>query len=342
MHRTWLFAAASLVVGALALAGCSGDDGTGNTGGTGGTSTSSGGGGAGGATSTGGAGGQTTARFVDRVRFVDAAESGPLLGTADPFTDRLSPFDVQARLGDVSKTEAADYLAFAAAQALDWDDATRAGCVDALEIVQQRIDALGLTMPDAPAELLFANSTGAEEGNAGAYTREGTVVLPGGSPGSVTQRADLIAHEIFHALTRANPTLSEDAHALLGFAPIDEITLPPARAALRITNPDAPYLNREIHVQVAGADTALVPLLLSDSEYSGGNLFSYLTVLLYDPSTDATYTYDEVTGFYEQIGTSTPYNIHPEEISAEHFRLGLSGAAVNDPALVQGLLALFH
>lgn len=345
MQQPWQYAAGALTVIALVLSGCSDDGGTGNTGGTGGVATTSpsGGGGAGGSTSTAGSGGGTTsARFIDRVRFIDAAETGPLLGTPDAFTDRLSPFDVQARLEDPSKTQSSDYLGFAAAQALDWSDATRTGCLDALEIVQQRIDGLGLVMPDAPAEILFANTTGAEEGNAGAYTREGTVVLPGGAPGSVDQRADLIAHELFHVLTRANPTLSESAHALLGFTPIDEIALPPARADLRITNPDAPYLDREIHVTAGGADAALVPLLLSDAPYSGGNLFGYLNVYLYDPGTDTTWTYGEVSGFYEQIGTSTPYNIHPEEISAEHFRLGLAGATVNDPALVQGLLDLFH
>jgi hypothetical protein len=74
----------------------------------------------------------------------------------------------------------------------------------------------------------------------------------------------------------------------------------------------------------------------------GGGLFSYLGVYLYDPTNDAAYTFDEVAGYYEQIGKNTSYNIHPEEISAEHFRMGLAGANVPDPNLVTGLLALFH
>lgn len=338
-------AAGSLLAIALFTAGCGGTQITSSGGGGATGSTSTGGaGGAAGSTATGGTGGSTATpgQVAARVRLIDSGESNPLLAKSDAFTSRLSPLDVAARLGDASKTLPADYLAFASAQARDFTAEERDSVAASLALLDDKLTAAGLKIPAAPTEILLAKSTGAEEGGADGYTREGTIVLSESAIGwGTAKRAGLIAHELFHVLTRANPKLAVDAHALLGFKPIPEVTLPPERDALRITNPDAPFIDREIHVTVAGADVACVPLLQGSSPYMGGAFFSYLGIYLYDPKQDAAYTFDQVSGYEEQIGTTTQYNFHPEEISAEHFRLGVWGANVNDPALVASLLALF-
>ena len=60
--------------------------------------------------------------------------------------------------------------------------------------------------------------------------------------------ADILAHECFHVLSRANPGLRRQLYATIGFEKCAEIRFPPAMAARRITNPDAPVFDQAITV----------------------------------------------------------------------------------------------
>ena len=154
----------------------------------------------------------------------------------------------------------------------------------------------------------------------------------------------IIAHEVFHILSRQNPGLREKLYAIIGFTACDEIKLPPELARRKITNPDAPRNDHFIRVKVDGAERAAVPILLSSSEQHdvarGGEFFHYLQLklLLINPSPGSKKTellrkdgelqlvpLQRVSGFMEQVGKNTNYIIHPEEILAENFAMLLRG-----------------
>ena len=212
--------------------------------------------------------------------------------------------------------------------------------------------AMGLPLPK---QVLMIRTTGKEEGNAG-YTRGAAIVLP---PDEINRPAALlketVAHEFFHVLTRANPELKEKAYAAIGFKKCNEITLPPALAARKITNPDAPNNDHYILLGVGHQAHSAVPVLLSKSaKYDmarGGEFFNYLDFkwLVVESTDGKTFTpvmqngeaelvdMSEVVGLEEQIGKNTTYTIHPEEILADNFKLLVLGKKVESPEILTKL-----
>ena len=57
------------------------------------------------------------------VRFATAEESRLRLGSRDAFVAAMGPYDRSARTGRAGPISESEYLAFAAAQALDWSTA---------------------------------------------------------------------------------------------------------------------------------------------------------------------------------------------------------------------------
>jgi hypothetical protein len=104
---------------------------------------------------------------------------------------------------------------------------------------------------------------------------------------------------------------------------------------LRITNPDAPQTDSHIILKKSGTTVGCTMILYSKSRYKGGNFFQYLQVgflklkgsetkaIDYVEGNPVIYSFDDVSGFFEQVGKNTNYFIHPEEIMADNFALAL-------------------
>ena len=183
-------------------------------------------------------------------------------------------------------------------------------------------------------------TTGEEEGGA-AYTRANAIVLSEGElAASARALRKLLAHELFHVLSRANPQLRERLYEAIGFVKCNEIEFPPSLAPRKITNPDAPRNDHYIRVRVRGTECLAVPILLSRSETydaaRGGQFFEYLDFRLllvergkdgktiqarYEGGEPMLVDLPQVAGFFEQVGRNTGYVIHPEEILADNFAL---------------------
>jgi hypothetical protein len=257
------------------------------------------------------------------------------LSTRDAFVRRLGPFDRSARLKTNGIVTEQRYLAFMAGTALDWTPAQRARIQSAFDSVRPALERLALPLP-SPVHLLLA--TGAGEGNA-AYTRGDAIVLPRGIvDGAPRDLPALIAHEMFHVASRANPALRDRLYACIGFQPCGEVLLPEHLRDQRITNPDAPANAHAIAVEVDGHPVWAVPVLhASGARYDaakGGEFFDQLVSelllvertgagshRLVDPPRGRLVPFDAAKGFHEQVGRNTGYTIHPEEILADNFAL---------------------
>ena len=156
-----------------------------------------------------------------------------------------------------------EYLKFVGQNVVDWPDAQRKSIQTALAAIQPGLEAL---KPPLPKTVYLIKTTGKEEGGS-AYTRGPAVVLPeamiGGSPKSLQR---LIAHELFHVLSRASPELREKLYKAIGFEKCDEVELPASLKDRRITNPDAPRNDHCIRVQVDGKPVWAVPIIYSRTE----------------------------------------------------------------------------
>jgi len=269
--------------------------------------------------------------------FATIQQGREILTNRDDFVLALSPFDRAARMKTDQNVPERDYLDFVARNVLDWDAAEKKLVQSALEDLQPRLEALALPFPE---NILFIKTTGAEEGGA-EYTRANAIILPQSTlKSSRSNMRGIIAHELFHVLSRKNPPLKEKLYAAIGFQPCGEIVFPPTLAERKITNPDAPRNDHCIRVKIGDESVWAVPILFSTSaRYDvarGGEFFQYLNFQFLvverkdsEPSAKASYdashprliSPDKISGFYEQVGQNTDYIIHPEEILADNFKL---------------------
>src|SRR5205085_3642499 len=111
---------------------------------------------------------------------------------------------------------------------------------EAIETVLARAAALRVPLP---AEILIVNTDGRDAANA-PYTRGNAIVLPTAAlPAANAQPSDrfLIAHELFHVVSRHDPAIANRLYALIGFEPVEPLQWPAAWLPARIANPDAPF-----------------------------------------------------------------------------------------------------
>jgi hypothetical protein len=275
-----------------------------------------------------------------------------VLGARDDFVARLSPFDRAARLKSAGEVSEAEYLAFARAAAREWSNDERARIAQAFEAIEPKLAEL---LPEVGEPILLIKTSGDEEGGAG-YTRANAVMLPQAlTDAGELQR--LLAHEIFHVVSRNHPDLKRALYATIGFEECGEIALPPALAARKMTNPDAPVNEHCIEVQVDGANVWSMPILLSRQERfdpaAGVPFFGYLTLSMLLVERDGAAArplerdgapvlvpFSRVGGLLEKIGRNTEYVIHAEEILASNFeRLVQGGGNAPSPEVLERMRA---
>jgi hypothetical protein len=266
------------------------------------------------------------------VRFASVDEGAEILGRKDEFFQRLSAFDRAARMKTDRSISEVEFLKFVNGNVLTWNKSEKAKIEEAIASIRPALDALPLSLPKI---VNLVKTSGAEEGHA-FYTRDTAIVMPE----KETDEADsgllkrTIAHELFHILSRANPTLREKLYELIGFTKCGEVEFPSDLKSRKITNPDAPRNDHSIKIRVGGEEGPAVPILFSNAaKYDvnrGGEFFNYLQLsFLQVPSISSAQPVlaapEQVSGFFEQVGRNTNYLIHPEEILADNFALLILG-----------------
>jgi hypothetical protein len=287
-----------------------------------------------------------TAQSID---FATAAQGRELLTTRDDFVTRMSPFDRAARMKTDRDVTEEDYLRFVAANVREWAPDEKAAVEAAWAKLKPKLDELRLPFPKT---ILFVKTTGEEEADA-EYTRGAGIVLPQ-SALAAEKRGDLpaiVAHELFHVLSRNAPELRDRLYAVIGFHPCGEIVFPQALAARRITNPDAPKNDHAIQVRIGAQTVSVVPILYANAERydvaKDGPFVQYLKLSFlvvdglsgkYDAAHPMLLDVGQLQGFFEQVGRNTEYIIHPEEILADNFRMLLLGQSdVKSPEILTAL-----
>ncbi len=280
---------------------------------------------------------------AQELAFANLDQARQILATKDTFVERMSPFDRAARLKTNRVVTEAEYLDFAASAALGWNEADRSVISAAYDQVQAKIRALRLPLPP---RFFVVKTTGEEEGDT-VYTRQTAVMIPRSKVGDNLPR--LLAHELFHIASRANPALAEQLYAVIGFNRCTEASYPGNLSARKLTNPDAPRNDYCIRLTVDGQSVSATPILFSRAEtydpVRGGEFFDYLQLGLLvraasgqSLSAERVVGLQQVTGFFEQVGRNTQYVIHPEEILADNFALlVLDMQNVKSPAVLTGL-----
>jgi hypothetical protein len=290
-------------------------------------------------------------------RFATAEESRLRLGTRDAFVAAMSEYDRSARTGRRGAVSEAEFLSFAAGQALDWPPAEVAKLTTSIAKINAQLKPLRLPMPK---EVWFVKTTGREEAET-AYTRGNAVVIPQQYMDVAVEELErIIIHELFHVISRNAPERRNALYAIVGYRDCGPLNWPPELAARRIANPDAPETRYCITLQRGGAPLTFYPVLFAKEEtydpalpgtYLDRLLFKLLAVMgagtNWTPGRagDALVLLDaaNVPEYFTAIGLNTRYIIHPEEILADNFILLVRGERnVRTPRILndlQGVLA---
>jgi hypothetical protein len=275
-----------------------------------------------------------------------------LLGAEDEYTKRMTALDIAAHLKTDRTVSEQDYLQFAAAQTEAWSDHDREAIGEMLADFTSVLNTLPVPFT---AQVELIRTTGAEEGDA-AYTRGDAIILPDAMLSDRSGLRWLVAHELFHVVSRQNPALRDELYAAIGFAKADgDIAVPAAVAAHILANPDTPDDTHFIRVQEGGQAVCAVPLFLYTIDrydpQRGGPFFTYsalqFAVTHEIPSRGAVppdfslVKVEQLTGLYEQIGRNTDYIIHPDEILAENFAMLLTDGSAKSPEVLERMRAAF-
>lgn len=282
--------------------------------------------------------------------FATVEQGRTIIGTRDEYIERLSPLERALKAKSEVPVSEAEFLRLLTSAVQPWSDADRATVQTALDAIRPQLAVLSLPLPKT---VVFVRFTGVGEGNA-PHTRANAVLLTDASlqrPAALTR---LIAHELFHVASRQEKAWRDAMYATVGFAAIEELSLPPQLASRKITNPDAPRIDVAVRVETADGLAWVAPLLQSSVDRydaaRAAEFFSFLRLqwlevargesaprkaALSDPP--RLHSTTDLRGFHEQIGRNTQYIIHPEEILAENFAQLATGETGPSPEVHQRL-----
>ena len=262
-------------------------------------------------------------------RFADRDEAAALLLGNRGYYENLTRQDLDFRVQKRGAT-LAELEAFAAAQTLDFTDAEKAAVDGAMAFIEAVCAERGYALP-ATDGIVFAKTTMAEECGVAAYTHGAQIYLGQALLGCGVADAEksrrlfreLVAHELFHCLTRNHPDFRAAMYAVLGFTVEDaEYAFAPAVRDAILSNPDVERHDAHAAFEIDGATRECVVVLTAGRPFeqpgdSFRNEMSTGLVPVDDLST--IYASEEAANFWDVFGRNTDYAIDPEEALADNF-----------------------
>lgn len=296
---------------------------------------------------------EPAARFgAAALRFASVDQGRAVLGADDDWVAATGSFHRAATLGVSTPVSRAQLRAFCADSVLSWTPPLEARWQTALTTLAPRFKALRVPLPP---EVLLIHSNGRDAANA-PYTRANAVVLPvEARPADPRVDAFVLAHELFHVVSRHAPALATKLYALLGFQPAAPLQWPAEWVELRIANPDATHDRHLMRTTLNGRDVALMPLLVARRAElkPGETFFDVLDVRLLEvtPAASATmavrrdgqpvwHAPEQVPEYLKRLGGNTDYIFHPEETMADNVASLVVGRPVPNPALLKQIEAV--
>jgi hypothetical protein len=285
------------------------------------------------------------------VELLDSADAATENIKSDVYTKALTPFDLQIRLGILQGATEKDYLARAANQARNWPEDEQEQLKKSFMEIEAFLKANNIKLR-LPATIQLIKTAGKEEFGAEGYTRGNRIILCTGPQQQIS--AHLVAHELFHVYSRFNEKKRDEIYTIFGFKKCNRINTAAALNNRMITNPDCPFIEHYITLDMERKPVDMVLQLYSKKDYSERYTFGdYINLGLLQVEGNAgqkkpvikdgkgvRYEVDQVPDLFRQISTNTSYILHPEEISAEHFAMWVISQKVPQPEFFEKLKAV--
>lgn len=279
-------------------------------------------------------------------RFATQAEAQMLVTDIDSYTSQLNQFDIEARLQKQGGRKS-ELLRLGMNESRNWSDADKEKIKKAMTAIETEIRKQKYVLP-LPGEIILLKSGMAEEGGALAYTRENWIAV-GEKALNELSDADLkqlMAHELFHLLTRTDHAFKAAMYQTIGFTVLDnEINFPAELIGKKISNPDISRYDSYATFTIQGIAQNCTMMIYTEKPYENGNLFDYLKIGLIPLNEEmiplqqegktVIHDIEEATDFYTQVGKNTSYIINPEEILADNFAFTLTNKSdIPNPEII--------
>lgn len=291
------------------------------------------------------------------VRFASVEQARAVLGADDDWVQQTGELQRVMLSGRTPPVSAEAFRAAQADAALAWPADAQARWQRALEAIAPALDRLQLPWPP---ELLLVHSSGRESADQ-PHTRGHAVVLPRRFEQQGFGDAEVLAHELWHVLSRHRPELATRLYALIGYEPVAELQWPPSWLPRRIANQDAPRLRHAMRLKLAGRDTWVMPLVLvasgDEARAPGATLLDVMEPRLLEvvPGRGTALTQprllrgepvwhpvDTTPAFLVRLGGNTDYTSHPDETIADNFMFLVSRREVPNAGLLRRIEAVLR
>lgn len=291
------------------------------------------------------------------VHFADVDAARAVLGANDAWVQRTSGWQRAVLMGRNAVPDVEAFRAWQAAAAQPWPPEARQRWQRALEAIAPAFNRLKVPLP---REVLLIHTNGAESANQ-PHTRANAVVLPAQFNQQSFSDAEVLAHELFHVVSRHQPELANRLYDLIGYDRVGELQWPAGWLALRIANQDAPFDHHLMRVKIQGRETTVMPVVVTSSAKlppaDGDTLLELMQprLLEVEPGAGSQPTRPVLRGgkpvwhdpettpdFLARLGGNTDYVLHPDETIADNFMFLVSGRAVKNPQLLKRIEAVLQ
>lgn len=278
------------------------------------------------------------------VEFADPAEARAVLGADDEWLRATS--SLQRQVLAPGRADPAAFQAFQAGAAIAWTPAARARWLAALKTIAVGVNTLQLPLP----ERVLLVSTDGRESAYQPHTRGNAVMLPRRFEQQEFSDAEVLAHELWHVVSRHRPALAQRLYALIGYQPVAELEWPTAWAGARLANPDAPRHRHAMPLVLDGQPTWVMPVTVVGVGTGSQSLLDRMDQRLLEvvPGEGGQPTRarlrdgkpvwhdpEATPAFMQRLGGNTDYVLHPEETIADNVMFLICGRQVPNVALLE-------
>lgn len=278
-------------------------------------------------------------------RYATAEEGRQIFLSNTAFFQSLTQNDIDWKTRSTGKT-IEEFKTFSSSQIQDFTDDEKKALDAMITIVETRLDVLGIGLPPME-EITFIKSTMEDEGGAAGYTLGNTIYLscfflefladlwqgkqvytPDYGEYISLIAPGLIAHEIFHCLTRNNASFRQRLYSLIGFTVMDHnVEFGPSVRNMILMNPDVERYDNWAEFTINGEKRRCILVAVYECSYAeaaatnpGASFFDYSkSVLVPLDNPDTMIPIDEASDFYQVVGQNTDYLIAAEECIADNF-----------------------
>ena len=277
-------------------------------------------------------------------RYASAEEGRQLRLNNTDYFNALTQNDIDWKFGATGKT-IDDFKTFSASQIQDFTEEEKKAIDAMVSLIEARLDALGVCL--RPDEVIFIKSDMQDEGGAGGFTHKNEIYLTSFIvqaivdvlQGKDTYPPDyleyisftlpsLMAHELFHCLTRNDARFRQQMYSLIGFNVMDhEIMFGPAVRNRLIQNPDVERYDNWAEFTIDGQTRRCTLIPVYECSFAeaaatdpGASFFNHMQCVLVPlDAPDTMIPIDQASDFYTVLGHNTDYVIAAEECLADNF-----------------------